>query len=318
MLKETFVFSIQAVFQIFFLAAVGFFLVKKKILSDEGLDNLSRLVIELTLPFLIFSQLIQEFSFSLYRNWWFFPLASLGITLFGFICGIIFMGLIKDKERRPQFLSLVAFQNSGYLPLVLTASFLPKEQAEVMFIYIFLFLLGFNLLIWSLGVYMLSFKRVKKIELANFFSPPVLATLISLVLVFFKLDQYIPFVLLKPMRMIGDGTLFLAMLVVGGNLAQIKLGSLYRNEVSLILLLKMLLMPLMGLILILVLRPPELVGLLLLLQLAMPPAISLSVITRYFRINDVLINQTLFIAHIFSLLTIPIFLSLYFAWVVVK
>ena len=70
-----------AVFQIFLLALIGFFLTKRKFLTSQGLDDLSRLVMDVTLPVLIFCQLIKDFSFSLYPNWWVFPLISIGITL---------------------------------------------------------------------------------------------------------------------------------------------------------------------------------------------------------------------------------------------
>ena len=66
-----------AVFQIFLLASIGFFLTKRRFLSSQGLDDLSRLVMDLTLPVLIFCQLIKDFSFSLYPDWWVFPLISI-------------------------------------------------------------------------------------------------------------------------------------------------------------------------------------------------------------------------------------------------
>jgi predicted permease len=59
-------------------------------------------------------------------------------------------------------------------------------------------------------------------------------------------------------------------------------------------------------------------GLLVLMQLAMPPATSLSVITRHYKKEDLLISQGVFFGHIASVITIAIFLSLYFTLSVVK
>ncbi len=83
MFLESFRITGSAVAQIFLLGALGYFLVKKNILGDAGLDALSRLTIDITLPALIFCQLIKDFSFSLYPNWWVFPLVSLIITVAG-------------------------------------------------------------------------------------------------------------------------------------------------------------------------------------------------------------------------------------------
>jgi len=308
----------SAVFQIFLLGILGYFLVKKNILGSDGLNSLSRLVIEITLPVLIFCQLVKDFSFTLYPDWWLFPLISIAITLAGLVIGALFMGLIRGAQHKMQFLSLVAFQNSGYLPLVMVAALLPKDKTDVMFIYLFLFLLGFNLVMWSLGVYMLCFHEKKKFELASLFSPPVVATLLSLALVFLGLNKLMPDIVLKPLRMVGDSTLPLAMFVVGGNLAEIHLGHVDTKAIFLVILTKLIILPLLGLALIIKFGLPELMGLLILIQLAMPSATSLSVITRHYKKEDLLISQGIFFSHIAGILSIPIFLSLYFMRVMIK
>jgi hypothetical protein len=318
MFAESFRITGIAVAQIFLLAAIGYFLVKKNVLGHEGLDSLSRLVIEVTLPVLIFCQLIKDFNFTLYRDWWVFPLISIVITLAGLILGSFFTGLIKGSQYKLQFLSLVAFQNSGYLPLALVAALLPQDKVDTMFIYIFLFLLGFNLVMWSVGVYMLTFTRAKRFALGSLFSPPVIATIFSLLFIFFGLNKFVPEAALKPLRMVGDCTLPLAMFVVGGNLAQIRLRHIDKKAMLIICLAKMFILPALGLWLIIKYKLPELTGLLILIQLAMPPATSLSVITRHYDKEDLLISQGIFFGHIISILTIPIFLSLYFAQFMIK
>lgn len=318
MFVDSFKVTFSAAAQIFILVAIGFFLVRRGILKNEGLDAVSRLVIEVALPLLIFCQLVRDFSFSLYQNWWVFPLLSLAITLAGLILGAAFCVFIKGGQYKLQFVNLVTFQNSGYMPLALVAALLPKEKADIMFIYIFLFLLGFNLVIWSLGVYALTFTRAKKFELGSIFSPPVIATIVSLGLIALGAQRFIPPTILKPLKMFGDCTLPLALLVVGGNLAQIQLGRIDKRAVILSALAKLVILPLAGLALILKFKLPELLGLLLLIELAVPSAMSLSVIIRHYKKEDLLISQGIFVSHVLSLVTIPIFLSLYFTLGMVK
>lgn len=138
--------TITAILEIFILGLIGFMLVKRRFLSYEGLNNLSRLVIFITLPLFIISRFIKNFSFSLYSNWWLFPLLSVCITVLGFLVASLFIWTARAREEKIQFLSLVSFQNSGYLPLALVAALLSNDEATSMFIYIFLFLIGFNLL----------------------------------------------------------------------------------------------------------------------------------------------------------------------------
>jgi predicted permease len=312
MFWESFRITGLAVMQIFFLAALGYFFIKREILGHEGLDALSRLVIEITLPILIFCQLVKDFSFTLYSNWWVFPLISIAINIIGLVVGFLFIGFIRGQQHKLQFLSLISFQNSGYLILALVAALLPAEKVDTMFIYIFLFLLGFNLVIWSVGVYMLTFVRTKKFELGSLFSPPVIATILSLLFVFFGLNKFVPDTVLKPLRMVGDCTLPLAMFVVGGNLASIHLGRIDKKAMCLLILAKLIILPALGLGLVINLKLPQLLGLLILMQLAVPSATTLSLIVRHYKKEDLLVSQGIFLSHILSLLTIPLFLSLYF------
>lgn len=318
MFLESFKVTGLAVAQSFFMAAIGYFLIKKNILGDEGMDALSRLVIEITLPLLIFCQLLKDFSFSLYPNWWVFPLISIAITIAGLAVGVILSGFIKGGQHKLQFLSLVSFQNSGYLTLALVTAFLPADKLGSMLIYIFLFLLGFNLVLFSFGMYMLSYTKAKKFEIASLFNPPVIATLVSMALVFFGLNKIVPDALLLPLRMVGNCTVPLAMFVVGANIASLRLVHIDKKAMALVILAKLIILPLLGLWLVLKFRLPELVGLLIILQLAVPSATNLSVIIRHYKKDDLLISQGIFLSHIVSIVTLPLFLSLYFALIMIK
>jgi predicted permease len=282
------------------------------VLGAEGLKALSRLTIDITLPILIFCQLIKEFRFDLYPNWWIFPLLSLAITLLGWLAGLPFARLISGDEKRLQFLNLTSFQNSGYLPLALIAALLPASLAGEMFIYLFLFLLGFNLLMFSVGAHTICCYRRKQFEMASLFSPPVIAVLFSLVAVFFGLPKFVPEALYKPLRMVGDCTLPLAMFVVGGNLAEISLQKIDKKSLFFLILVKMVILPLIGLAVIFAFSLPRLISLLVLIQLAMPSATTLSVLVRHYKKEDLLISQGILFTHLASVVSIPVFLIIYF------
>jgi hypothetical protein len=318
MFAEAFKITVSAVIQILLLGTIGYFLKKKNILSDTGLDALSGLVINVTLPILIFVQLARDFNFSVYPNWWVFPLLSLAITMVGLIVGLIFIGVIRGRQKKLQFLSLVTFQNSGYLPLAMFAALLPAYKAGAMFIYLFLFLIGFNLIMWPLAVYILSFSKKAKFEFDNLFNPPVIAALFGVAIVFLGLNKFIPNLVLKPLKLVGECTVPLAMFVVGADLAKIKVEHFDKNSMFWLALVKLVILPILGLWLVFKLRLPQFIGLLILIQLAVPPATSLSVIIRHYKKEDLLISQGIFFGHILSIITIPVFLSLYFARVMIK
>ncbi len=312
MFLNAFKITFGGVAESFVLGFIGYLLIKRNFLGIEGLNTLSRLVINVTLPLLIFCRLLKDFRFESFPNWWLFPLVSLAITLLGLLIGWLFSGYVQGEQRKLQFLSLVSFQNSGYLPLALLASLLTPEKADVMFIYLFLFLLGFNLLMFSLGIYLLTFTKDKKFEWGSLLNPPVIATLAGLTVVFFNLERFFPSLLIKPLQTAGNCTLPLAILVVGGNIASIRLVEVEKKTMALMSLAKLVIMPALGLWLVFIFKLPELFGFLIVLELAMPPATNLSVITSHYQKEDLLISQGIFCGHLVSLVTIPLFLSLYF------
>ena len=304
--------------QIFMLGALGYLLVKKNLLSHPGLDALSRLVIQVVFPALIITQLLRNFNFTLFPNWWIFPLISLLITATGLAFGVLLIKFLKLKINKLQFLSLVGFQNSGYLPLALAAAIFSGQNLSNIFIYIFLFLLGFDLVAWSLGIYLLTYEKESKFKLTHIFSPPVIASLSTLIFIALGLDRTIPDLLIKPVEMIGNCTLPLALIVVGGNIALVQLKYIDLKPLSFFLVSKLIILPLFGLWIVLKLSLTPLLGFLIIMQLAMPSATSLSVIVRRYNREDALISQGIFFSHLLSLITIPLFLGLYLSLVMLK
>ena len=118
--------------------------------------------------------------------------------------------------------------------------------------------------------------------------------------------------------MIGNCTLPLALMVVGGNIALVQLKNIDKKAVGFFLLGKLIILPALGLWVVLKLGLPQLLGFLIVMQLAMPSATSLSVIIRRYNKEDALISQGVFFSHVISLVTIPIFLGLYLSRVVLK
>jgi predicted permease len=110
--------------------------------------------------------------------------------------------------------------------------------------------------------------------------------------------------------MVGDSTLPLAMLVVGGSLGLIAIRRVQLKPVVLLILAKLLILPALGLLFIWRLSLPHLFGLLIIMQLAMPSATSLSLIITHYKRKDLLISQGVLLTHLFSLISIPLFLSL--------
>ncbi len=302
----------QSVLQLVILGLVGFLAFRRNVICVAGLRCLNDLVIGVLLPCFMFSEIVKRFDPALFPNWWTLPLWSVAVSLAGFLFGLLALGLGKSlRIHENEFLGLTTFQNSGYLPLPLVASLMAPAEAEQMFIMIFLFLLGFNMTIFSFGVMLLTGLRKTRFDARKIFNAPVIATLAALVCVFLKIQNAIPPVLLKPTELLGRCAIPLSILVVGGNLAALKRNGVnYARPMTAALAIKLVALPLFFLGLVVFFKLPSALGFLLVLQAAMPPAALLSVIIRNQSLEDNFTSTGLFYGHVASIATIPLFLGL--------
>ncbi|MDD3375144.1 MAG: AEC family transporter [Candidatus Omnitrophica bacterium] len=301
-----------ATLQIFITGSVGYILGKKGVIKEENLKTLSKLLVYIFLPCLIFSEFVDSFSFSEYENWWFFPLLSFAITLGGFLLGKIVSSFSKNTRVKNEILALTSFQNAGYIPLIVATQVLSPSEAGQMYVYIFLFLAGFNLAIWSLGVCLVTGKDAKTLKLKDVFNPPMLATVFSLIAIFFNIQGFVPGVMMSSVEMFGACALPIAILVVGANLAGMSLKiKEYKKEIVFAVLTKVIFLPLLALLVVFLLKIKGLVGFLIILESVVPSATTLVVISKYFHTEEKIISKAILYGHLLGLLATPIFLTVY-------
>jgi predicted permease len=312
MLAVSFDTTFQAMLQIFLLGSVGFILVRTKFLDIKGLELLSAMIVYLILPAFNFSQIIIHFDPVRLGNWWIFPLLGFAVTLGGLLVATGILAFNRSFKARQEFKALVGFQNSGYIPLTILAAFPPSEAIGQLTIYILIFLIGFDMLVWTLGVWLLTSGSGRGFDWRKFLNPPMVATVSSVILMLFGIGQHLPAVITHPVKMLGDCLLPLVMLVLGGNFAVINFKKIPLMDILGMGLTKLVVYPLVMISVLFLFRVDPLIGFLLVMEASMPCANTLSVIGRHYRTpNQDFINQGLFFTNVVSVLTIPLFLTLY-------
>jgi len=302
---------IQATLQIFLLGLVGYVLLKEKIIDEPGLKLLSRLSVNLLLPCFIFDKLTSHFDYSLYLNWWIFPIICFSIILVGWALSVVFLLFCKESKVKNEFIASVIFQNCGYIPLLLVTSVFDEAIAHQMFVYIFLFIVGFDLLIWSLGVRLLARGKYRNFDFKNILTPPLITIFFSFIVISFGIHKMVPSAINKPVEMLGACALPLAMLIIGGNLALIKITDVRIKEMSLMMLVKLIILPSIALGFVLWAKIAPLIGFFIVLEAAVPSALTLSVIAQNYEGHQRFINQGILFGHLIGIVTVPLFLILY-------
>lgn len=316
MFFETFQITLSATLQVFLLAVAGYFTVRFKALDDKGIDQLTTILVNLFLPCFTFIQLSQHFNFRDYPFWWHLPVLYLGMAFaalaLAYLTGFRFKG-----RRKNEFLALVGFQNCGNIPLVVVAALFTGATAHILFVYIVLFIIGANILIWTLGVWLLvsgdpsSPEGFARPSLKKMINPPIVVTLLTMGLVAIGGEHFIPQTLVKPVEMLGNCALPIAMFTVGGSMACINIQRIQIVPASLLILTKLILFPLLALAFVFSFKINPVMGFLIVLEAAVPSAITLSLINRYYGVKEEFTNEGVFVTHVASVITVPLFLALY-------
>lgn len=301
-----------AIVKLFLITFMGFCLYEKKILKDDTLNFLTIFVVNLAIPFLIFTNIIDNFIPGKTPSVLLFGGLSILIFLLGLLLGALFSFSVSKTIRR-EFISLVSFQNSGYLPMNIAFFLLPLGIREKFFVYIFLYLVGFNILMWSVGSFFIFKKQKEEFNTKSLFTPPILSTFLALAVVYSGVRSFMPDFIITPAKMVGNTSFVLSMVILGGYLAKAKLKKYLRTELIVkIAGLKLIILPLIIFLGILAREIYSLLGLFILLEASMPSAASLPIVTNIRKADSEFVSCGVFFTHLISIVTVPLWIGLFF------
>jgi hypothetical protein len=302
----------STILKLVLIALFGWVLYKRKFVDDKILNFLTFFVINFTIPFLIFSHLIENLKIDTRPSLIIFLILSTILFIVGFVVAFIFSFWQKDYFRR-EFIALVSFQNSGYLPMNIAFFLFPSNIKETFFTYIFLYLLGFNIIMWSIGSFFIFKKRGEIFKLKSLFTPPIISIIFALLLVYTGASKFFPNFLLIPIKMIGNLSFVLSMIILGCFLAEIRLEGFSKRIFIIfnVVLLRLFVVPLIFLILIIKFKIFSLLGMFIILEASMPSAVSLPIVGNLRKADSEFISQGVLVTHVFSIFTIPLWLDFY-------
>jgi len=145
----------NAVFVILLVALLSGILFRKKIINHSHIEGLAHIVVIILLPCLSFSKIIQYFNPETFYYWWLMPLVALVMIGLGIIISSLFY--FKKVSQNKKYIALAAFMNANYMVLPIGQLAFP-DQFDTFATYTFLFVLGVNPLLWSVGKYLITDK----------------------------------------------------------------------------------------------------------------------------------------------------------------
>lgn len=209
----------SAIAKIFLIAFAAGLMVRKDIIKQEYIKGLSEITVKILLPALIFAKTILTFAPESTPGWWILPLVGfLGPIVFLGVIAIFYLGNIKKNISK---FPIASFQNAGYLVLPIGQILYP-EQFDQFALFTFLLILGFNPALWSIGKIMITkTDKPEKFKITDIITPPLVANLLAMALVFLNLHKNIPDIILDPIDLMGTATVPMATFILGATLGTI-------------------------------------------------------------------------------------------------
>jgi len=302
----------NAVFIILMVALLSGILVRKKILVDSHIEGLSHILVLILLPCLSFSKIIQYFKPEESEYWWLLPITALAMIGLGMLISGIFYARKLNVNKK--FIAISSFMNANYMVLPI-GQLAFADQFDQFAAYTFLFVLGVNPALWSVGKYLITDRTKQKFSIKQLMTPPFSAIILAVVLVLFGLHTYIPHLVIEPIDFIGQAAVPAATLVLGATIGSVSLRKLPPiSDILKVISTKLFFLPLITIIILKgthILDSNPLLADLIVIEAAVAPASNLVVQVRKYGGDGQNVGYLMFISYVVCLLTIPAWFSLW-------
>lgn len=304
---------------VFLVMAPGALLSRRKIITPSGLKDISKLLVYAIYPCLIFASITQNFTLKGLLGAWVLPASSMMIMLIGYTVGLVVCTVLrfKNNKQKHAFLFQSTINNYSFLPIAIVAEILdPQAVAALIFS-----TLGAEITVWTLGIFILTGHRFEKDSLKHLLSPPLIALYVALIWLgafhitgsspsLYTENNSVLYYLHNTAKMIGRATIPLAMIVAGARLANLKLGNINNRYTWIISGLRLIMIPLIAALMLKMMPLTDQWLSVMLVVAVMPVSLASSMLSEIYRTDDDIVNSTVLITHLLSLLTIPILLAI--------
>lgn len=289
-----------------FLLAVGFVSNKAGIIDAAGTKSLSRIVLTISQSSMILSSVMSvEPTLNAMEL-----LGIVGSSCVMYVILFLFSFLVRwilhvPKNDRGTYQFMAIFGNVGFMGFPIIASALGKEAV----FYASLCNIPFNILTYSLGIYLISGDDDFKFDLKTLLNVPMIATLASVVI--FSLKLSVPQPLVDGLSLLGEMVVPAAMLVIGSSLGGISIKEVLGDwRVYAFAPFRLIAAPvLVWAVLGLFVKNPMILSVLTILA-ATPVAANSTMLCMEYNGNETLASKGVFITTILSVGTIPLVLSI--------
>lgn len=292
---------INEIIALILLMLLGFVCYKIKLFNKQSSQMMSTLVIKITFPLLIIVSMNREFTKELMHN----SLALIGISLVAYAVILFFAEWWGRKTKKPHEKSAVlkwisVFGNCSFMGFPVVNAI----YGSVGVFYAAVFNMFYIFLMFSYGIAILQ-KGALKTVWKSLINPGLIATIIGFAMFSFHLT--LPYVILRPMQMVSDMTIPLALIVTGISLAQIPLRELIRPvDIWVVSFLRLILLPAVVLLILPLFHLNQYLIAIPAILLGTPAALTAGAFAMSYGLDDQLASKGVVLTNLLSVITMPL------------
>ncbi len=285
---------------LFLIMLVGLLVAKLNIFTHEVRHKLSRFLLYITAPMLILKNFQIDYSRNLLINMGIVSIIAFVLFGAGILAGYIAWKK-SPEDKRSVLHYATAFPNCGYLGYPVLGGLFGAEGI----IYVAIFVMVFNIYMWTLGVRIFAGKTDKWYK--PFLRPALIAVVVGIFMFIFSIK--FPKPIYNALDMVGSMTSPLAMLLVGAYLADSKIKEIFGEKyIYLLSIFRFLVWPTL---MFFILKPfnfePVMYASCVLLS-SMPAAANTVIMATRFNKNPKFASELVALTTLISLISIPIWM----------
>lgn len=277
---------------LFIIMLIGVLLGKMKVINSESRSTISFLIINVSMPMLIVSSSNLEFNEQTKNESMWLIIMSVAAFFFS-----ILLAQLIFKKAVPRCATV--FSNAGYMGLPVLNSILGSKGLFLGAI----FQMVFHLFTWTYGISLFTKSNKFKDSLKKMINPSLIAVAIAIVLMFtgWKMPDTIQTVL----KMMGELTTPLSMLLIGATLAQVSLKEVIKlKQIYLVTALRLLIIPAFVLLFLLFPSIPKISVYVVFVINAMPSAAITGILAMKFNNDEKLASSIVAFSTLISIITL--------------
>lgn len=288
------------------LMTIGFIGAKTKVFTREGLNTLSRIIVKIILPALIFNVVAgsgvtaKEFLIS--------GRIAIGVCLsyaLLILSAIMLSRIIKLQGKAKNiFTALATFGNMGFMGIPLIQAIFKEPVAQVC---ISVYTLIDMAILWTYGVYLCSRHQERsdsRKAIKNMINPTTVALIIAFLVMILKIP--VPDLLMSTISGIGGTSKYLTLIYLGGAMAYVTISEAVKKPgIFVLTAVKMLVLPILAYFL-LGFFLPQIPRMILTLIVGLPSMTTIAMVAAAYDSDVDFATEIIFVTTLASLFTIPI------------